>query len=64
LQWAGLANNDVWHILDVSSNSPAESAGILPYGDYVIGSPQGIMVGEAGLSELVDQVSFSVDTVT
>jgi len=56
LQWGGLANNEMWHVLDVTANSPAENAGILPYGDYVIGSPQGVMKGEAGLSELVEQV--------
>jgi golgi reassembly-stacking protein len=52
------STNDVWHILDVAANSPADSAGILPYGDYIIGSPEGIMRGESGLSELVEDVSF------
>jgi len=44
----------VWHILDVAPNSPADAAGLLPYGDYVIGSPEGLVRGESGLSELVD----------
>jgi hypothetical protein len=51
------STNDVWHVLDVAPNSPADSAGILPYGDYIIGSPEGIMRGESGLSELVEDVS-------
>lgn len=58
LQWTPLsATEDVWHILDVAPNSPADNAGLLPYGDYVIGSPEGLVRGEAGLGELVDDVS-------
>jgi hypothetical protein len=29
-------------------------AGLLPYGDYVIGSPEGLVRGESGLGELVE----------
>ncbi|KAJ3845837.1 GRASP55/65 PDZ-like domain-containing protein [Lentinula lateritia] len=29
--------NDVWHVLDVLEGSPSESAGLVPYGDYIIG---------------------------
>ncbi|OCK86174.1 hypothetical protein K432DRAFT_376982 [Lepidopterella palustris CBS 459.81] len=55
LQWTPLAvTEDVWHILDVIPNSPADIAGLLPYGDYVIGSPEGLVRGEAGLGELVE----------
>jgi hypothetical protein len=55
LQWAPLGlTEDVWHILDVMPNSPADVAGLLPYGDYVIGSPDGAMRGEAALGELVE----------
>lgn len=58
LQWAPVSSTeDVWHILDVASNSPADVAGLLPYADYVIGSPEGLVRGEAGLGELVEQVS-------
>lgn len=38
-------------------NSPADVAGLLPYSDYVIGSPEGLMRGESGLGELVEDVS-------
>lgn len=60
LQWVPLASTeDVWHILDVAPNSPADVAGLLPYADYVIGSPEGFIKGEAGLGELVEQVRVS-----
>ena len=35
-------------------NSPADVAGLLPYGDYVIGSPEGLVRGESGLGELIE----------
>jgi hypothetical protein len=55
LQWTPLSTTeDVWHILEVIPNSPADNAGLLPYGDYVIGSPEGLVRSEAGLSELVE----------
>jgi hypothetical protein len=57
LQWMPLTSTeDVWHILDVTPNSPADVAGLLPYGDYVIGSPEGVVRGESGLGELVEDV--------
>ncbi|EKG10711.1 BTB/POZ domain-containing protein [Macrophomina phaseolina MS6] len=55
LQWIPLSSTeDVWHILDVQPNSPADVAGLLPYGDYIIGSPEGLVRGESGLGELVE----------
>ncbi|KAF2399890.1 hypothetical protein EJ06DRAFT_477627 [Trichodelitschia bisporula] len=55
LQWSPLSGTeDVWHILDVAPNSPADLAGLLPYGDYVIGSPEAVIRGESGLGELVE----------
>ena len=29
----------------MAPNSPADAAGLLPYGDYVIGSPEGLVRG-------------------
>lgn len=56
LQWSPLSVvEDVWHILDVMPNSPADVAGLLPYSDYVIGSPEGVLRGDAGLGELVEE---------
>ncbi|KAK3679569.1 hypothetical protein LTR37_021407 [Vermiconidia calcicola] len=55
LQWTPLGvAEDVWHILDVMPNSPADVAGLLPYGDYVIGSPERQLHGEGALGELVE----------
>ncbi|KAI6093600.1 GRASP55/65 PDZ-like domain-containing protein [Hypoxylon rubiginosum] len=55
LQWAPLAlASTVWHVLDVAANSPADLAGLLPYSDYVLGTPDGVLHGESGLGELVD----------
>lgn len=38
----------------MAPNSPADVAGLLPYGDYVIGSPEGLVRGESGLGELIE----------
>jgi hypothetical protein len=55
LQWSPLSlAQDVWHILDVIPNSPADVAGLLPYSDYVIGSPEGLLRGDTGLGEVVE----------
>ncbi|QIX00651.1 hypothetical protein AMS68_006168 [Peltaster fructicola] len=56
LQWTPLSlAADVWHILDVMPNSPADVAGLLPYSDYVVGSPETVLRGEGGLGELIEQ---------
>ena len=55
LQWASLSlASTIWHVLDVPANSPADVAGLLPYSDYILGTPDGILHGESGLGELVD----------
>ncbi|KAF4960720.1 hypothetical protein FSARC_10399 [Fusarium sarcochroum] len=55
LQYAPLAlAANIWHVLDVPSNSPADVAGLLPYSDYILGSPEGALYGEGGLGELVE----------
>lgn len=55
LQWTPLsAGEEIWHILDVIPNSPSDIAGLLPYSDYVIGSPDGVMAGDAGFGQLVE----------
>jgi hypothetical protein len=41
-------------VLDVPANSPADTAGLLPYSDYILGTPEGVLHGEGGLSELVE----------
>lgn len=55
LQWTSISSTeDVWHILEVIPDSPADVAGLLPYGDYIVGTPEGNVHGEAGLGELVE----------
>ncbi|TGZ78608.1 hypothetical protein EX30DRAFT_342990 [Ascodesmis nigricans] len=56
MQWTSLAVADqIWHILDVAPQSPADIAGLLPYSDYIIGTPEVILRGESGLYELVQE---------
>ena len=38
----------------MTPHSPDDNAGLLPYGDYIVGSPEGSVHGEAGLGELVE----------
>lgn len=55
LQWTSLSTvTNIWHILDVPTNSPADVAGLLPYSDYILGTPEGVLHGESGLGELVE----------
>ena len=55
LQWTPLAVvSNIWHVLDVPARSPAEAGGLLPYSDYILGTPEGELHGESGLGELVE----------
>ncbi|KAK4217701.1 golgi family reassembly stacking protein [Rhypophila decipiens] len=55
LQWTPLSVvSNIWHVLDVPAHSPADVAGLLPYSDYILGTPEGVLHGEGGLSELVE----------
>lgn len=55
LQYSPLAvAANIWHVLDVPANSPADQAALLPYSDYILGSPEGALHGEAALGELVE----------
>ncbi|OAA79724.1 golgi reassembly stacking protein [Akanthomyces lecanii RCEF 1005] len=55
LQYTPLAlAANIWHVLDVPANSPADLAGLLPYSDYILGSPEGALHGESALGELVE----------
>lgn len=42
-------------MLDVSPNSPAEMAGIIPFSDYIIGSPHMTLRNEDDFYDLVEQ---------
>ncbi|KAI8090146.1 GRASP55/65 PDZ-like domain-containing protein [Gilbertella persicaria] len=48
------AGENVWHVLDVSPNSPAEMAGIIPFSDYIIGSPHMTLRSEDDFYRLVE----------
>ncbi|KAH6619671.1 GRASP55/65 PDZ-like domain-containing protein [Chaetomium sp. MPI-SDFR-AT-0129] len=55
LQWTPISVvSNIWHVLDVPAHSPADAAGLLPYSDYILGTPEGVLHGEGGLSELVE----------
>jgi hypothetical protein len=51
------AADNVWHVLDVLEGSPAESAGLVPYGDWIIGWSGGILSAEGDFYEVVEAVS-------
>ncbi|SNX82458.1 related to GRH1 - acetylated protein, involved in ER to Golgi transport [Melanopsichium pennsylvanicum] len=48
------ALSHVWHILELLEGSPAESAGLVPFGDFVIGWPGGALQAEGDFYELVE----------
>ncbi|KAH9841891.1 GRASP55/65 PDZ-like domain-containing protein [Rhodofomes roseus] len=49
-----LALDNVWHVLDVLEGSPAESAGLVPYGDWIIGWSGGVLSAEGDFYEVVE----------
>lgn len=50
------ALENVWHVLDVLEGSPAESAGLVPYGDWIIGWSGGVLGAEGDFYDLVEAV--------
>ncbi len=50
------AVDNVWHVLDVLEGSPAESAGLVPYGDWIIGWSGGVLSAEGDFYEVVEAV--------
>ncbi|EPX74449.1 GRASP protein [Schizosaccharomyces octosporus yFS286] len=56
LQWASIhsAIDAVWHILNVIENSPIALAKVIPYQDYIVGTPEGMMTGEKALADLIE----------
>ncbi|KAH9080460.1 GRASP55/65 PDZ-like domain-containing protein [Lactarius deliciosus] len=45
---------NVWHVLDVLEGSPAESAGLVPYGDWIIGWSGGVLGAEGDFYDVVE----------
>ena len=50
------ALDNVRHVLDVLEGSPAESAGLVPYGDWIIGWSGGVLSAEGDFYEVVEAV--------
>jgi len=56
------ALENVWHVLDVLEGSPAESAGLVPYGDWIIGWSGGVLGAEGDFYDVVEAVSSPFTT--
>lgn len=50
-----LALDVVWHVLDVLEGSPAEMAGLVPYGDWIVGWTGGPLHAERDFYEVVEE---------
>lgn len=50
------ALDNVWHILEILEGSPAESAGLVPYGDWIVGWSGGVLSKEGDFYDVVEQV--------
>jgi hypothetical protein len=50
------SGDNVWHVMDVLEGSPAESAGLVPYGDWIIGWSGGVLSAENDFYDLVEAV--------
>ncbi|KIM63337.1 hypothetical protein SCLCIDRAFT_1214225 [Scleroderma citrinum Foug A] len=48
------AVDNVWHVLEVLEGSPAESAGLVPYGDWIIGWSGGVLTAENDFYDVVE----------
>ncbi|KAF9077530.1 GRASP55/65 PDZ-like domain-containing protein [Rhodocollybia butyracea] len=48
------ALDNVWHVLDVLEGSPAESAGLVPLGDYILGWSGGVLSAENDFYDLIE----------
>ncbi|KAI6042699.1 GRASP55/65 PDZ-like domain-containing protein [Pisolithus marmoratus] len=48
------ATDNVWHVLEVLEGSPAESAGLVPYGDWIIGWSGGALTAENDFYDVVE----------
>ncbi|GAA6061530.1 hypothetical protein JCM10212_004520 [Sporobolomyces blumeae] len=48
------ALEQVWHVLEVLEGSPAQSAGLVPFGDWIIGYAGGVLRGEGDFYDVVE----------
>ncbi|KAG9026575.1 hypothetical protein FRB95_008697 [Tulasnella sp. JGI-2019a] len=49
------ALDHVWHILEILEGSPAESAGLVPFGDWVVGWSGGTLTKEGDFYDVIEQ---------
>ncbi|ANB15167.1 Grh1p [Sugiyamaella lignohabitans] len=59
VQWTPLEVADhVWHVLNVSPNSPAERAGLISHADYIVAAEKGLLEsgGESLLARVVSRM--------
>lgn len=57
------ALDNVWHVLDVLEGSPAESAGLVPYGDWIIGWSGGVLSAEGDFYDVVEAACVSSSSI-
>ncbi|ORY56790.1 GRASP55/65 PDZ-like domain-domain-containing protein [Leucosporidium creatinivorum] len=48
------ALEQVWHVLEILEGSPAQSAGLVPFGDWIVGYAGGILRGEGDFYDVVE----------
>lgn len=47
--------SQVWHVLEILEGSPAESAGLVPFGDYILGYSGGVLHKESDFYKLIEE---------
>ncbi|KAL8283703.1 hypothetical protein RQP46_005498 [Phenoliferia psychrophenolica] len=48
------ALEQVWHVLEILEGSPAQSAGLVPFGDWIVGYAGGVLRGEGDFYDVVE----------
>ncbi|GAA5853954.1 hypothetical protein JCM8547_008168 [Rhodosporidiobolus lusitaniae] len=48
------ALEQVWHVLEILEGSPAQDAGLVPFGDYIVGYAGGVLRGEGDFYDVVE----------
>ncbi|GAA5997515.1 Grh1p [Rhodotorula paludigena] len=48
------ALDQVWHVLEILEGSPAQSAGLVPFGDWIVGYAGGVLRGEGDFYDVVE----------
>ncbi|KAK4051571.1 hypothetical protein OIV83_002711 [Microbotryomycetes sp. JL201] len=48
------ALEQVWHVLEILEGSPAQDAGLVPFGDWIVGYAGGVLRGEGDFYDVVE----------